>query len=390
LTLSNATSSQPKSETKTADQVVSSPKQAKTIAFASVVSTPKTPAKTQQTSPTKQTPTKPVRAKADVKKTSPIKGKPSPTKTPNRPKGKVFSKPKQVTLSQKLADVDKQITIEARQADKSNSPTMKKPFDEVTKPSKTAKQIVETPDGKGYQLLLEEEKRKADREKKFEELGLLYFSDDEDELSLETITSNKSKGSDKSQGSKKSNAKPKPKQPVTPGKPSNVMPRSESKRVKDDELTPFHKDAIGLAGGLKTPNVAGSSTGGWILHGTGNRTPNICDIFSPKTMGNMLGIRDPTPPNSDSDIGSAGSNSSNRYAALQDDEEEEVSDATTDILPIDGIPESIQEGAALVQPDTNETTVNTQAVVTKPVVEDPQPDGVISSKDADFSKAESE
>jgi len=52
-----------------------SPKQTKTIAFASVVSTPKASPKTQQTSPTKQTPTKPVQAKADVKKASPIKGK---------------------------------------------------------------------------------------------------------------------------------------------------------------------------------------------------------------------------------------------------------------------------------------------------------------------------
>jgi len=174
------------------------------------------------------------------------------------------------------------------------------------------------------------------------------------------------------------------------GNSSNVMPRSESKRVKKDELTPFHKDALSLAGGFKTPDVTGSSTGGWILHGTGNRAPNICDIFSPKTVGNMLGIRDPTPPNSDSDIGSAGSDGSNRYAVLQDDEEEEVSDATTDILPIDEIPESVQEGAALAQPDANETPVDTPVAVTEPVVEDPQPDGVASSKDADFTKAKSE
>jgi len=212
----------------------------------------------------------------------------------------------------------------------------------------------------------------------------------EDELSLETVTSNKSKGSNKSQDSKKPNAKPKPKQPVTPAKPSNAVPRSESKRVKEDELTPFHKDAPSSAGGLKTPGATGSSTGGWILHGTGNRTPNICDIFSPKTMGNMLGMRDPTPPNSDSDVGSAGGDSSNRFAALQDNEEEEVSDATTDILPVDKIPESVQEGATLVQPDANETPVNTQAAVTEPSVEDPQPDGVVSSKDTDFTKAESE
>jgi hypothetical protein len=100
-------------------------------------------------------------------------------------------------------------------------------------------------------------------------------------------------------------------------------------------------------------------------------------------------LRDPTPPNSDSDHGSAGSNSCNRFAALEDDEED-LSDATTDILPIDEIPESIQEGATLVQPDTNETPVNTPVVVTEPVVEDPKPDGVVSSKDSDFVKAKSE
>jgi len=59
-------------------------------------------------------------------------------------------------------------------------------------------------------------------------------------------------------------------------------------------------------------------------------------------------------------------------------------------LPIDEIPESVQEGAALAQPDTNETPVNTQVVVTEPAVEDPQPDDVVSSKDVDFTKAESE
>jgi len=150
-----------------------------------------------------------------VKKTSPIKGKQSPKKVPNQCKGKVDSKPRQVTLSQKLANVDKQIAIKAKQADKSDSPKMKKPFDEVMKPIKTIERIVETPDGKVYQLLSEEEKKKVDRDKKFKSLGLLHFSDDEeDEPSLETITSNKSKGSNKSQGSQKSIAKPKPKQPV--------------------------------------------------------------------------------------------------------------------------------------------------------------------------------
>jgi len=52
--------------------------------------------------------------------------------------------------------------------------------------------------------------------------------------------------------------------------------------------------------------------------------------------------------------------------------------------------QSVQEGAALAQPDANETPVNTQAAIAEPVVEDPQPDGVVPSKVADFTKAESE
>jgi len=288
---------------------------------------------------------------------------------------------------------------------------MKKPFDEITKPIKTTKRIVEAPDGKGYQLLSEEEKKKVDRAKKFKAMGLLHFSDnEEDELSLETITSDKSKGSNKSQGSQKPIAKPKPKQPIKqkqPGEPkqpitlkqpNNLMPRSGSKQVKENEMTPFHKDALSLAGGLNAPEVTGSNVGGWTIHGSGKRAPNICDIFSPKGVGNMLGIRDLTPPNSDSDTGSAGSNKSNRFALLQEDDKEEVSDATTDVLPIGEIPDSIQESAVLMQPDSNEVPDNIQVEVAEPEVEggatpreeDPQPDGVVSSKDADFVKAESE
>jgi len=123
-------------------------------------------------------------------------------------------------MSQKLAGVNKQITIKAKQADKTDSPNVKKPFDEITKPIKTTERTVETPDGKGYQLLSEEEKKKADRAKKFKAMGLLHFSDDEeDELSLETITSDKSKGLNKSQGSQKLMAKPKLKQPIEPKQP---------------------------------------------------------------------------------------------------------------------------------------------------------------------------
>jgi len=117
-----------------------------------------------------------------------------------------------------------------------------------------------------------------------------------------------------------------------------------------------------------------------------------------KGVGNILGIRDPTPPNSDSNNGSAGSNKSNRFAALQEDEEEEVSDATTDVLPIGEIPETIQGGTVLTQADSNEAPNNIQVEVVETKVEggnaprddDPQPDGVASSLDVDFVKAESE
>jgi len=163
-------------------------------------------------------------------------------------------------------------------------------------------------------------------------------------------------------------------------------------------MTPFHRDALSLAGSLTTPEVMGSNAGGWTIHGSGKHTPNICDIFSPKGVGKMLGTRNPTPPNSNSDTGSAGSNKSNRFAVLQEDDKEEVSDATTEVSPIGEIPESIQEGAVLMQPDSNKVPDNIQVEVAEPEVEggatpreeDPQPDGVASSKDTDFIKAESE
>ena len=108
-----------------------------------------------------------------------------------------------------------------------------------------------------------------DRAKKFELMGLLHFSDDEeDELSLETVTSDKSKGSNKSQGPQKPIAKPKPKKPITPKQPNNLMPRTKSKQVKESEMTPFHEDALSLAGRLATPVVKGGSLGGWTAQGS--------------------------------------------------------------------------------------------------------------------------
>jgi len=327
-----------------------------------------------------QSPIKPIQAKTDAKKTSSNKGKQASKKGPNQFKGKVDSKPKQVTMSQKIADANEQIAIEAKQAEKTDSPKMKKPFDEMTKPIKTTERIVETPDGKGFKLLSEEEKQKVDKAQRFEAMGLHHFSDDEeDELSLETVHSSKSKGSNKSQGSQKPIAKPKPTQPVEPN--DNLMPRTASQQVKEGEMTPFHKDALSLAGGLKTLSAKGSSLGGWTTQGSGRRVPNTCQQFTPKALGNMLHLRNPTPPNSGSDSGSAGSNDSNMCAVLQDDGEEEVSDATTDILAMEEVAESIQEGAALVQPDSNETLDNIQVEVAEPAVEggvapreeDPQP-----------------
>jgi len=61
----------------TVNHLAPSPKPTSTKTFASVASTPKTPAvtKTQQAGPTAQAPTKPVQAKMDAKKTPPSKGK---------------------------------------------------------------------------------------------------------------------------------------------------------------------------------------------------------------------------------------------------------------------------------------------------------------------------
>jgi len=64
--------------------------------------------------------------------------------------GKAPMKLKQVTVSQKTVDASKQIKAKAKQANKMDSPTVKKPFDQATKPTKTAERIVQTPDGEGH------------------------------------------------------------------------------------------------------------------------------------------------------------------------------------------------------------------------------------------------
>jgi len=140
-TILNSTDPQHQPGSMTVHHQTPSPKQANTKTFASVASAPKTPilATPQQASPKVQTPTKPLQAKTDAKKTPPTKGERHSKKGPNQYKGKGNSKSKPVTMSQKIVDVNKQIIIKAKQADNTKSPTMKKPFDEVTKPIKIPK-----------------------------------------------------------------------------------------------------------------------------------------------------------------------------------------------------------------------------------------------------------
>jgi len=74
----------------TVNHLAPSPKPASAKTFASVASTPKIPAvtKTQQAGPTAQTPTRPLQAKTDAKKTPPNEGKQESKKGPNQFKGR--------------------------------------------------------------------------------------------------------------------------------------------------------------------------------------------------------------------------------------------------------------------------------------------------------------
>ena len=180
------------------------------------------------------------------------------------------------------------------------------------------------------------------------------------------------------------------------GSPNMLMQRTISNAVKEGEMTPFHKDAFEAAGGIDTPATKGSYVGEWSAAKSKNSRASVCDSVTTRAKGiaNMLGVRNATPPQTDSD--SAGSCSTNRFAALQEDDEE--SDATTDVLAISEIHEEVQVGATLVPQDSNEVTVNAQQQVTEPEVEggtipqveSPRPDGVVSSMGTDFPKAKSE
>jgi len=109
----NATDPQHQPGSVTAHHQAPSPKQANTKTFALVVSTPKAPTLTmpQQPNPKAQTPTKPLQAKTDKKKTPPAQGEQPSKKAPDQSKGKGNSKPKAVTMDQQMVSVNKQIAI---------------------------------------------------------------------------------------------------------------------------------------------------------------------------------------------------------------------------------------------------------------------------------------
>jgi len=123
-------------------------------------------------------------------------------------------------------------------------------FDKVPKPTKTLDRIDKKEGSGGYQILPEEEKKKIDAAKKMKDLGLLDFSDDEDELSLETVASHKSNDSHK-------------------------LKDSHKLAVKPEEMTSFHKDAFIAAGGTDiTFPVRDNSKGeGWVIATGGKRKP---------------------------------------------------------------------------------------------------------------------
>ena len=72
---------------------------------------------------------------------------------------------------------------------------------------------------------------------------------------------------------------------------------------------------------------------GWVIAGSGKHKTVYETLTSPKGVASMIGLCNPSPPQANSDSGT-GSSNSNRFAPLQ---EEGDSDATTDIVPTEGI-----------------------------------------------------
>jgi len=110
----------------------------------------------------------------------------------------------------------------------------------------------------------------------------------------------------------------------------------------------------------------------------------------------MAGLRNPTPPQTNSDA-TSGSSNSNRFSMLQGNKDESESDAATDVAPAGKIAGGSQQGVVATHADSNEATGDVQGQVSEPEVEggvvpqeeDLQPDEVVSLKEVDFHKAES-
>jgi len=129
----------------------------------------------------------------------------------------------------------------------------------------------------------------------------------------------------------------------------------------------------------------------------GAKGKTICEnLFSPKGVANMAGLRNPTPPQTNSDA-TSGSSNSNRFSMLQGNKDESESDAATDVAPAGKIAGGSQQGVVATHADSNEATGDVQGQVSEPEVEggvvpqeeDLQPDEVVSLKEVDFHKAES-
>ena len=325
---------------------VSSPSQTGTKMPVVTQPSPKMPTTTppQKTKPKATAPVEQVQTKTDTKKVSPAEGKQHSAKAVKPCKGKGTSCQKAndpLTMVQKTADVDKTVAAESKEENEADSPAMAKPFDQVLKPSKTVDRIVQSPDGKSHQLPPEEEKKKIDTAKKLEQLGLLPFSDDEDDdSSLETIAS---------QDSFKLQAEPQETQS------GNLMATTASKMVEEGEMTLFHKCAFLSARGTDTPAQNGINTQGWTISGSGKRkTKTVCEtLMSPKGVANLVGQREATPSQTDSDTIN-GSGNNNRFAVLApDNKQEEESSETTDVAPAGEVADASQQGAVAVHTDSN-------------------------------------
>jgi len=115
-------------------------------------------------------------------------------------------------------------------------------------------------------------------------------------------------------------------------------------------------------------------------------------ISQTEGIANVMGLHNPTPPQSDSDDSSRSSNNS-RFSPLEDDD----SYATTDVVPVGEIADESQQIAVIAHANSNEAAGNVQEQDAEPDLEggivpqeeDQQPHGVVLSSEADFHKAES-